>query len=429
MQFIVTQLQVISTTAISLSPPAELVCDGDLSEWADIDPIRIFPSEGASVVSNTTIDGDADLSVLAYLAVDNDYFYIAFDVEDDVFAFDPSISHWLNDGTELFIGLYDWRGLKHTSLKRGEEPDYDLKFLQDRLRHEKKDAPIYTVDSTWYYIDAKFPTGYVVETRIPWTEIAFDDDPVFTPVEGMRIPIDFTIQDSDVPGEREGILTWSPDNQDLSYQTPTRWTYTWIGALWEPVAAATGDINGDGSIDVLDVLAVVNHILATSPLTGDALERADCNGDGEVNVLDALGIVNVILGTGECVPGASKVEVTPEVMAFLKSLETYLSGEDFARFMALVKGVMIPAEYHLAQNYPNPFNPETSIEYALPISGKVTLSVYNILGQEVKVLVDGQKEAGYHKVQWDAHGMASGVYFYRIQAGHFIGTKKCLILK
>ena len=66
--------------------------------------------------------------------------------------------------------------------------------------------------------------------------------------------------------------------------------------------AQRGDVNGDMSIDVLDVITTVNHILGTILLTGDALIRADCNADGEINVLDCLGIVNVILGTGECEP-------------------------------------------------------------------------------------------------------------------------------
>ena len=66
--------------------------------------------------------------------------------------------------------------------------------------------------------------------------------------------------------------------------------------------AQRGDVNGDMSINILDVLTTINHILGIAPLTGDALIRADCNADGEINVLDALGIVNVILGIGECVP-------------------------------------------------------------------------------------------------------------------------------
>ncbi|UCE17140.1 MAG: hypothetical protein JSV84_09550, partial [Gemmatimonadota bacterium] len=119
-----------------------------------------------------------------------------------------------------------------------------------------------------------------------------------------------------------------------------------------------GDANGDGSIDVLDVLAVVNHILGITPLTGDAECRGDCNGDGGIDVLDALGIVNSILGTGGCIPGACRTVLTPEAMEVMESLRSYLSAEDYGRFMALVKGeVGMPVEYSLAQNYPNPFNP------------------------------------------------------------------------
>ena len=124
-----------------------------------------------------------------------------------------------------------------------------------------------------------------------------------------------------------------------------------------------------------------------------------------------------------------KTQLTPEVLEFLTSLKSYLSPANFARLMAMVKAVGIPVEYHLAQNYPNPFNPETSIEYALPFSGKVKLSVFNILGQEMKVLVDGHEEAGYHTVKWDAHDLASGVYFYRLVSGTYVGTRKCLMLK
>ena len=63
-----------------------------------------------------------------------------------------------------------------------------------------------------------------------------------------------------------------------------------------------GDVNGDGSVNVLDVMATVNHILGTQPLEGPEFNSADCNGDSAVNILDALGIVNVILGIGECAP-------------------------------------------------------------------------------------------------------------------------------
>ena len=89
----------------------------------------------------------------------------------------------------------------------------------------------------------------------------------------------------------------------------------------------------------------------------------------------------------------------------------------------------IPEEFTLFQNRPNPFNPETVIEYTLPIRSDVKLIVYNLRGQEVAQLVNGLMPAGYHSATWNASGFASGIYFYRLQAGDFVQTKKMLLLK
>ncbi len=89
----------------------------------------------------------------------------------------------------------------------------------------------------------------------------------------------------------------------------------------------------------------------------------------------------------------------------------------------------IPTEYSLHQNYPNPFNPTTIIGYGLPQRSQVTLAVYNTLGQRVKLLVDGETEAGYHEAKFDGAGLSSGVYFYRIQAGTFVQTKSLMLLR
>jgi len=90
---------------------------------------------------------------------------------------------------------------------------------------------------------------------------------------------------------------------------------------------------------------------------------------------------------------------------------------------------VIPASYTLHQNYPNPFNPSTTIEFALPKSAFVTLRVYDLLGRQVGELVSEKLGPGTYKTQWDARGLASGVYFYRLQAGEFVQTKKLLLLK
>jgi hypothetical protein len=89
----------------------------------------------------------------------------------------------------------------------------------------------------------------------------------------------------------------------------------------------------------------------------------------------------------------------------------------------------LPRMYSISQNYPNPFNPSTTIRYALPHRSHVTLSVYNTLGQLVGSLVNGDIEAGSHEVTFNATGLASGVYFYRIQAGDFVQIRKLVLVK
>jgi hypothetical protein len=96
---------------------------------------------------------------------------------------------------------------------------------------------------------------------------------------------------------------------------------------------------------------------------------------------------------------------------------------------------IIPTNYELSQNFPNPFNPATTIRYGLPKAERVTLKVYNLLGEEVLTLIDHEsKEAGYHAAIWDGrnrHGqpVASGIYLYRLRAGSFVMTKKMILVQ
>jgi hypothetical protein len=88
-----------------------------------------------------------------------------------------------------------------------------------------------------------------------------------------------------------------------------------------------------------------------------------------------------------------------------------------------------PNNFELAQNYPNPFNPTTSISYSIPNDGNVTLSIYDVIGNEVAVLVNGNKSAGTYSQNFDASNLTSGIYFYTIRADNFVETKKMLLIK
>ncbi len=89
----------------------------------------------------------------------------------------------------------------------------------------------------------------------------------------------------------------------------------------------------------------------------------------------------------------------------------------------------IPKQFVLNQNYPNPFNPTTTIGYQLPISGYLTLKVYNLLGQEVATIFEGVQSAGNYSVTFDANGLTGGIYFYQLKAGNFVENKKFILLK
>ena len=90
---------------------------------------------------------------------------------------------------------------------------------------------------------------------------------------------------------------------------------------------------------------------------------------------------------------------------------------------------IIPNEFILYQNYPNPFNPSTKISWQTPVSGRQTLKVYDVLGNEVATLVNEFRPAGSNEVEFSRNNLVSGIYFYRLQAGGYVETKKMIILK
>ncbi len=88
-----------------------------------------------------------------------------------------------------------------------------------------------------------------------------------------------------------------------------------------------------------------------------------------------------------------------------------------------------PNRFSLEQNYPNPFNPSTVIRYSIPVSEHVSLKVFDLLGKEIAILVNETKAAGSFSQEWDASGLPSGIYFYRLQSGNNVSTKKLLLTK
>jgi hypothetical protein len=145
-------------------------------------------------------------------------------------------------------------------------------------------------------------------------------------------------------------------------------------------------------------------------------------------------IVNRNKKSAEQIDKNNNIVLVKNIAADGEKLTVLIGNENFIRERINDYG-LIPDQFTLRQNYPNPFNPTTTIEYAIPEHGIVTMKIYNSIGQEVATLINNEeKSPGYHSVIWDGRNssgfkVSSGFYIYRMISGDFIETKKMILLK
>ena len=120
---------------------------------------------------------------------------------------------------------------------------------------------------------------------------------------------------------------------------------------------------------------------------------------------------------------------TYRVKAYKDSMESLYSNEASLTLVGIQEEEQLPTHYSISQNYPNPFNPTTKINFALPKTALIKIIIYDLLGREIRTLINKKLEAGYHEINFDAYNLPGGIYFYRIQSGYFIHAKKMILLK
>jgi hypothetical protein len=132
-------------------------------------------------------------------------------------------------------------------------------------------------------------------------------------------------------------------------------------------------------------------------------------------------LLNLALGSNGGDPSSTVFPIKYEI-DYVRIYQTQGTG---------VQGMgAMPEEFKLLQNYPNPFNPGTMIQYTLKSNGKVRLSVYDLIGREVTVLVNNEKKAaGKYEVSFNSANLSGGIYFYRLQTDNFVGTNKMVLIK
>ncbi|MDE0685885.1 MAG: leucine-rich repeat domain-containing protein [Candidatus Poribacteria bacterium] len=204
---------------------------------------------------------------------------------------------------------------------------------------------------------------------------------------------------------------------------------------------ATGDVNRDGQVSILDMVLVARHLGKTVPPDSNV----DLNGDGVVNIQDLI-IVAQHLGesTISAAPSMTGEELNPAmIQAWIAQAQVENDGsiafqQGIANLQRLLAS-LLPEETALLPNYPNPFNPETWIPYQLAEPVEVTLKIYAVNGTLVRTLALGQMPAGTYQSRaraayWNGkndvgESVANGVYFYTLTAGEFTSTRKMLIRK
>lgn len=253
------------------------------------------------------------------------------------------------------------------------------------------------------------------------------------------------------------------------------------------IACTVGDVNDDGGWNVLDIVTLANCVLAGN--CGDAADggcAGDLNGDGGWNVLDIVTLANCVLA-GNCggrVDDASEStiikkdnQVSIVANGFIGGVEMTLSHNSdftiemtdralFAEYLTTgneTKLLVISPEtedlfiyegefeiteiivansqyevsvdlplvtsFSLSEAYPNPFNPTTTMTLTMPVSGEITVEVYNVLGQVVATLASGYMDASTYTLTWDASNASSGVYFVQADAAGFTKTQKLMLVK
>jgi hypothetical protein len=234
-----------------------------------------------------------------------------------------------------------------------------------------------------------------------------------------------------------------------------------VSAGGSPWVVAVGDVNGDGNVDVVSSNSFSNNagvvlgdgqgglLPAVTYPVGNftlAIDLGDLDGDGDLDLITSnYSTANWTLyendGSGTFINPRTLDASSAGSCATLHDRDNDgdldITGVDEIDDLIFIfdneiptsagEPVSSPVQFSVEQNYPNPFNPSTRIRFSLDEASRVVLRVYDVLGREVATLRDGEMEPGWHEVEFDASGLASGIYVYRLVAGNRSESRKFVL--
>jgi hypothetical protein len=379
--------------------------------------------------------GPEDLSAFFRAGWIGDSIYLFIDVTDDILDKDDAGAPYNNDGVEIY---FDGDNTKLESSSDGVN-DIQMRIERDKdLGHMIQDAggmgqEAWWYDSTytWYVQKEKDDIGYSMECRFY--------------IEGFDIPGDtdiwfgFEVQLNDADGmNRETMLRWHSNSNDTWH-----WAHLLGNAMLsdttlfciQPTILIYIDTLKFGEVAVGTTKSLVLNVHNGCSQALEIYEVYTGNKkytvEPDYSTVGSYGVKQFTISFTPSTSGINTTTLTFEsndpdnkyYSIILTGTGTGSSGlEDFL-------AATIPDSYLLFQNYPNPFNPVTCIRYGLPKPGHVEITLYDILGQRIIKLVDEDKKAGYHLINFNANRFASGMYIYRMKSGNFTKVMKMLLIK
>jgi len=195
----------------------------------------------------------------------------------------------------------------------------------------------------------------------------------------------------------------------------------------------------------IDALAAIKFLVtADQKLAQIAINEVVCNGDHQCEsdlqkANNEMAKASIAIGKANFVDAIERYKNAWEKVSNKNDHEDDEDGNDSlidsgTKGNTLSETIIVPNDFQIAQNFPNPFNPSTVIKFGLPQSSFVTIKIYDMLGKEVRTLVNGERNSGFYNIQWNGDNdfgskVSSGTYIYRIQAGSFIQTRKMILMK